>query len=1009
LALSRFLRVLKLQVLAACALLFWQSICFADDILTPQERTWLQAHPDIRVAISPDYPPISFLDAHGKPTGLEHDYLALIEKRLNYQFKRVIPTLAQRSADKPEDKQADVVPTFASTSDRLQYWYFTQPYLDFPVYLITQGNAPIKFSLENSQQKQVSVVGHYAVYEYLINKFPNVKVDKVDDTCIGLQHVSSGESAGMLADLPVANWCAKHHDLKNFKIAQTTGFHYQLSVASRKDWPELASILEKALASIKQKERDEIYLRWNDNSLEEQTTFEKNKEWIFTGVFALLGLLLYRLYRWDNKFKDSLDKHFNDASLFESTQAQHLAASKKIMQTNIIAFVVMVLIIFSIFIFTYDYFEKKESNLLSIVEFVVVGMGLLGGFTLGSLWRRFQADASFSQLQNQTKQRELAERQLTQMDQRQLKQQQTLATLTRSQLRPWQVAEDIYREIAQQAAETLEAERASVWLFDESQQQLECMSMFIKSKQLHTVVKPLLANLLPQYFKHLIAQRVVVADDAYTNPATVEFTTGYLLENNIGAMLDGTIWLNNEIVGVVCIEHVGGTREWTLDEQNFVGSLTDYCRVIIETCNRRAAEQALMQQTAQLEQILEERTQALRESEGRYSYVIQHAPIPILVIAANGSIMDVNPEALLAGGYKREDVIGKNFIETIVAKESRRKALSTAALILKGNDFRDVELVLQSSTGEKVEYLCSIGTTNLTTSTGAGEMVAIAQDISQQKVLQSSLIKAREAAESADRIKSMFVASMSHELRTPLNSIIGFLGVVLQGMSGELNVKQKDQLGRAYHSAKHLLWLISDVIDISKIEAGFLQVHTEKVYLKQLFIDVEHAVSHLAEEKHLRLDIDCEDTLQLLTDRKRIYQAVLNVVSNALKYTEQGSVKVTATVKNALLVIDVVDTGIGIKEADLKDLFKPFERIESKLKVKTLGTGLGLYLSRKILTQLLGGTIEVKSTFGEGSTFTIKVPLSAPAVVEQANASILEEPQLRQSNKKLSKKAIKGT
>ena len=228
-------------------------------------------------------------------------------------------------------------------------------------------------------------------------------------------------------------------------------------------------------------------------------------------------------------------------------------------------------------------------------------------------------------------------------------------------------------------------------------------------------------------------------------------------------------------------------------------------------------------------------------------------------------------------------------------------------------------------------------------------MVAIAQNISQQKALQSNLIVAREAAESADRIKSMFVASMSHELRTPLNSIIGFLGVVLQGMSGELNVKQKDQLSRAYHSAKHLLSLVSDVIDISKIEAGYLQTHIEKVFLKQLFSEVEHAVMHLAEAKHLAFDVDCDDDLQLETDRKRLYQVVLNVVSNALKYTEQGVVKVTAAIKNEMLIISEEDTGVGVAESDVDDLFKPFERIESRLKVKTLGTGLGLYLTRKIL------------------------------------------------------------
>ncbi len=157
---------------------------------------------------------------------------------------------------------------------------------------------------------------------------------------------------------------------------------------------------------------------------------------------------------------------------------------------------------------------------------------------------------------------------------------------------------------------------------------------------------------------------------------------------------------------------------------------------------------------------------------------------------------------------------------------------------------------------------------------------------------------------------------------------------------------------------------------------------------------------HLAEAKNLALDFDCDDDLQLETDRKRLYQVVLNVVGNALKYTEQGAVKVTAAIKNEMLIIAVEDTGIGIAESDMDDLFKPFERIESRLKVKTLGTGLGLYLIRKILAQLLSGIIEVQSVFGLVSTFSIKVPLLATAIL-QNGASILEEPHLQSPNKKL--------
>ncbi len=229
-----------------------------------------------------------------------------------------------------------------------------------------------------------------------------------------------------------------------------------------------------------------------------------------------------------------------------------------------------------------------------------------------------------------------------------------------------------------------------------------------------------------------------------------------------------------------------------------------------------------------------------------------------------------------------------------------------------------------------------------------------------------------------------------------LTRLLVFWGVVLQGMSGELNLKQKDQLGRAYHSAKHLLSLISDVIDISKIEAGFLQVHSEKFELKPLLNEVEHAVHHIAEDKKLALSIDCSNKLILETDRKRLYQVVLNVVSNAVKYTESGLVKVKASIKNKQLTITIKDTGIGIDEAGLNNLFKPFERIESRLRIKTLGTGLGLYLTRKILSQLLGGSIEVKSKLEEGSTFTIYVPTIMPDIISQTSTSVLDEAHLEE-------------
>jgi PAS domain S-box-containing protein len=391
-----------------------------------------------------------------------------------------------------------------------------------------------------------------------------------------------------------------------------------------------------------------------------------------------------------------------------------------------------------------------------------------------------------------------------------------------------------------------------------------------------------------------------------------------------------------------------------------------------------------------LEKMVQQRTQSLLETEKRFGYVVNHAPISILIISHEGEIVEANPEAVIASGYTRDEMLGKNFISLLVAPESRLKAVEMAAMTLKGHEYRGLELMLQRKDGQKFEYDCSVGMA-ANEQMGQGQIVAIAQDVTQKKALATNLIKAREAAESADRIKSMFVASMSHELRTPLNSIIGFLGVVLQGMSGELNLKQKDQLGRAYGSARHLLSLISDVIDISKIEAGYLQTHVEKFNLKPLLIEVEQAVLHLAEEKRIEVTIACSAKLSLETDRKRLYQVVLNVVSNAVKYTEKGSVSVVAELKNDQVRIAVKDTGIGIDAEDLDHLFRPFERVESRLKIKTLGTGLGLYLTRKILNQLLDGKITVVSKPEIGSTFTVTIPSIIKPILAQPAKSILED------------------
>ena len=250
-------------------------------------------------------------------------------------------------------------------------------------------------------------------------------------------------------------------------------------------------------------------------------------------------------------------------------------------------------------------------------------------------------------------------------------------------------------------------------------------------------------------------------------------------------------------------------------------------------------------------------------------------------------------------------------------------------------------------------------------------LVHLLEDVNK---VRDNLEKANTKLRELDKLKSMFIASMSHELRTPLNSIIGFTGIILQGIDGEINPQQNDHLGRVNRSAKHLLELINDVIDLSKVEAGKVEVFVEDIVLDDLVNEAVDSVRIQAEGKILDLDVSVPQGLHMTTDKRRLYQCILNYLSNAVKFTESGTVSITAHETNGKVEIVVSDTGIGIPKEDQQRLFKPFVRIDSHLRSKILGTGLGLYLTRKLTTELLQGTVDVQSLQGKGSIFTLRVP-----------------------------------
>jgi signal transduction histidine kinase len=252
------------------------------------------------------------------------------------------------------------------------------------------------------------------------------------------------------------------------------------------------------------------------------------------------------------------------------------------------------------------------------------------------------------------------------------------------------------------------------------------------------------------------------------------------------------------------------------------------------------------------------------------------------------------------------------------------------------------------------------------------------------KVARDEAIAAREQAEEADRIKSQFLASMSHELRTPLNAILNFTEMTALGMVGPVNDQQVDVMNKSLDSGRHLLSLINDVLDITKIQSGMMKLFVEEDFdVISEMQTIASTAEKLLADKPVNLVVDVDHNFPpMACDKRRVRQVLLNLVANAVKFTEKGTITLSAKHMGDQALFAVIDTGPGIAREDIEIVFKPFVQTETGIRHQG-GTGLGLPISERMV-EAHGGKLWVDSVQGEGSSFFVRLPLKSALVMGES-------------------------
>jgi|GEM_PF-2108962 PAS domain S-box-containing protein len=982
--------------------------------LTAQEREWLLGHPVVTVAPDPDFPPIEWFDERGKFSGIAAEYVALVQKQLGITFKVVREASWDDVLAKARAKEIDVLSAAAQTPQRAEYLLFSEPHVVMPGVIITRKQVNGKVSLSDLKGMKVALVSGYLWQEFISRDFPDITLDPVPDVQTGMRKVSFAMDDAMIENLATATTCIEKEGITNLKVAGETGYSSRLSFAVRNDWPELRSILDKALASIDPAEKKAIFQRWVH--IERQPLFPSRLFWfILAAVLAAVAFVIVVILLWNRALSRQVGERTREISAtvrrLESEVAERQHAEAALRES-----------------------ERKFIEMVEHANSIILRMDTRGTVTFFNRFAREFFGFSGEEIlgkniigtivpETETSGRDLAA-----------------------------LMDDLYvhpERYAKNENENIRKNGERVWISwsnkpilgkDGKLAELLCVGNDITDLKAIEAALKSERDFASAIFETAGALALVFDRDGgiVRFNRTCELVTGYGHGEVIGKRFWDIFLVPEETAAVrerfaaLCDGNFpnSGENYWRTKSGGLVlvswfntvicdedGKVAFVVSTGIDITERRRVEKELDTYRLGLEELVRDRTselsktigelqreiaerrraeEALSESERRYRFLFDCSPAGSVIVGPDGRLVDINKSFEQSLGYRRDEIVGGPAVDFIADYDKERVMGVLRKRFLGEKVSEEIDTPVAAKDGS-IHYInFAGGQAQLYDGEKFVGMLITGIDVTERRKAEELARQQRQKLIQADKMATLgvLVSGVAHEINNPNNFIIlnsdnladiwkDLLPVLekyratngdfmLAGLRfDEVRDEVAPLIAGISEGAKRIRNIVQNLKDFARQEPGDLN---QMVPANAVVDAATLILSNLIKKSTDRFVFDAGEGLPSVKGAfQKIEQVVINLISNACQAltSRNQAVRVSTAHDPSIrrVTITVSDEGAGISPENLKHIMDPF----FTTKRDSGGTGLGLAISYNIVKDH-GGELSIASEAGKGTVATVSLP-----------------------------------